>query len=200
MDDILLLRTEGEKTTLNVIIKADVHGSSEAIAASLAKMEEENEGIAIKVLHNAVGGITESDVTLANASGGLIVGFNVRANAQARALARRSGREEWVEDLPGDLRGDPGAVILDPQVDGVAADVGAKLDAALVLPGHRLGRIEQQVEQDLDDLGGDAEHGGERVERAVDLERDLATRRARAREIHGLAHGGHARLLHVRRP
>lgn len=91
MDDILLLRTEGEKTTLNVIIKADVHGSSEAIASSLAKMEEENEGIAIKVLHNAVGGITESDVTLARSAGALIIGFNVRANAQARDLAAQEG-------------------------------------------------------------------------------------------------------------
>ena len=91
MDDILLLRQEGEKTTLNVIIKADVHGSSEAIASSLAKMEEENEGIAIKVLHNAVGGITESDVTLARSAGALIIGFNVRANAQARTLAEQEG-------------------------------------------------------------------------------------------------------------
>lgn len=91
MEDLLLQREEGEKTTLPVIIKADVHGSIEAIAGSFEKMASENEGIAVQVLHTGVGGITESDVSLAKASGGLIVGFNVRANAQARDLAQQSG-------------------------------------------------------------------------------------------------------------
>lgn len=89
MEQLLEQREEGEKTTLPVIIKADVHGSVEAIAGSLEKMVEENEGIAIQVLHTGVGGITESDVTLAKASGCLIIGFNVRANAQARELSSR---------------------------------------------------------------------------------------------------------------
>lgn len=89
MDDILLLREEGEKTTLSVVIKADVHGSLEAIVGSLAKLEEDNKGIAVRVLHQGVGGITESDVILAHAAGALIIGFNVRANAQARDLAAR---------------------------------------------------------------------------------------------------------------
>lgn len=89
MDDILLLRSEGEKTTLPVIIKADVHGSLEAIIGSLAKMEEENEGIAVQVIHQGVGGVTESDVTLARSAGALIIGFNVRANNQARDLAQQ---------------------------------------------------------------------------------------------------------------
>ena len=87
MDDILLLREEGEKTTLPVIIKADVHGSIEAITGSLAKMEEDNEGIAVQVLHSGVGGVTETDVTLAGSAGALIIGFNVRAGTQARQLA-----------------------------------------------------------------------------------------------------------------
>lgn len=89
MDDLLLIKQEGEKTTLPVVIKGDVHGSVEAIAGSLQKMVEENTGIAVQVLHSGVGGITESDVTLARASGGIIIGFNVRANAQARDLAQR---------------------------------------------------------------------------------------------------------------
>jgi translation initiation factor IF-2 len=79
----------GEKTTLPVIIKGDVHGSVEAIAGSLQKMVDDNQGIAVQVLHSGVGGITESDVTLARASGGIIIGFNVRANTQARDLAQR---------------------------------------------------------------------------------------------------------------
>ncbi len=89
IEDLVLLREEGEKTTLNVIIKTDVHGSIEAIAGSLEKMTQENEGVAVRVLHTGIGGITESDVTLAKASGALIIGFNVRANAQARDLANR---------------------------------------------------------------------------------------------------------------
>jgi translation initiation factor IF-2 len=89
VDDLLLIRNEGEKTTLSVILKADVHGSVEAIASSLAKMEQENEGIAVKILHSGVGGITESDVTLARSTGAFIVGFNVRANNQARELAQQ---------------------------------------------------------------------------------------------------------------
>ncbi|MGB4106811.1 MAG: translation initiation factor IF-2 [Alphaproteobacteria bacterium] len=89
MEDLLLIKEEGEKTTLPVVIKGDVHGSVEAIAGSLQKMVDENKGIAVQVLHSGVGGITESDVTLARASGGVIIGFNVRANAQARDLAQR---------------------------------------------------------------------------------------------------------------
>ena len=91
MEDLLLIKEEGEKTTLPVVIKADVHGSVEAIAGSFQKMVDENKGIAVQVLHSGVGGITESDVTLARASGGVIIGFNVRANAQARDLAQRDG-------------------------------------------------------------------------------------------------------------
>ncbi len=84
-------KEQGSKTTLPVLIKGDVHGSVEALVGSLNKIVEENEDVAIKVLHSGVGGITESDVTLAGASGALIVGFNVRANAQARDLAKRDG-------------------------------------------------------------------------------------------------------------
>ena len=87
MEQILAQREEGEKTKLPVLIRADVYGSIEAITGSLTKMEEENEGIEVQVLHTGVGGITESDVILANASNALIIGFNVRANLQARELA-----------------------------------------------------------------------------------------------------------------
>lgn len=87
MEQILAKREAGEVTKLPVLIRADVFGSIEAITGSLTKMEEENEGIEIQVLHTGVGGITESDVILANASGALIIGFNVRANMNARVLA-----------------------------------------------------------------------------------------------------------------
>ncbi len=91
IDDLIALRETGEKTAMQVIIRADVHGSVEAIAGSFRKMEEENPDIRIQVLHTGVGGITESDVKLAKASKALIIGFNVRANAQARALAAHEG-------------------------------------------------------------------------------------------------------------
>ncbi len=71
---------------LNIIIKADVHGSAEAINGSVAKLN--NEEVAIKVVHMATGGISESDVSLAAASDAVIIGFNVRANPSAKEMAR----------------------------------------------------------------------------------------------------------------
>jgi len=77
----------GEAKTLPVIVKGDVRGSVEAIQQALEGIS--NEEVSVRVLHNAVGAITESDVTLAQASRALIIGFNVRANAQARERAKR---------------------------------------------------------------------------------------------------------------
>jgi translation initiation factor IF-2 len=72
-----------------LVVKGDVQGSVEAIVASLAKIG--NDDIKARVLHSGVGAITESDVTLARASGAPIIGFNVRANAKAREIAEKSG-------------------------------------------------------------------------------------------------------------
>lgn len=83
----------GTAKSLPIIIKGDVHGSIEAIAGALNKLTEENNEVKVNVMHSGVGAITESDITLANASGALIVGFNVRANPQARDLAKRDGIE-----------------------------------------------------------------------------------------------------------
>ncbi len=80
---------EGEAEMLPVIIKADVHGSLEAIIGALTKMATDE--VEVQVLHSGVGGINESDVTLARASNALVVGFNVRANPQAREAAKRDG-------------------------------------------------------------------------------------------------------------
>ena len=91
LEQMLAAAKAGAKKELPVVIKADVHGSVEAIVGSLRKFEEESDEVAVRVLHAGVGGITESDVTLAHASGGIIIGFNVRAGAQARALAERDG-------------------------------------------------------------------------------------------------------------
>lgn len=83
-------KSTGKKVALPVIVKADVHGSVEAIMGSLRKIDEDNEDLAITIIHNGVGGITESDVSLATGSKALIIGFNVRANAQARDLAQKN--------------------------------------------------------------------------------------------------------------
>ena len=88
-DAMLAKAREDEKEGLPVIIKSDVHGSLEALASSLHKLNEDNEEVNVRILHSAVGGITESDVQLAKASGALVIGFNVRANNQAREMASR---------------------------------------------------------------------------------------------------------------
>jgi translation initiation factor IF-2 len=77
----------GEVKELPVVVKTDVQGSAEAIAAALTGMGTDE--VAVRLLHIGVGGITESDITLAAASNAMVVGFNVRANAQARELAKR---------------------------------------------------------------------------------------------------------------
>lgn len=76
-----------DMVTLPVVIKADVHGSVEAIVGALEKLQTED--ARVQVLHSGVGAISEADITLANASSALIIGFNVRANPQARETAKR---------------------------------------------------------------------------------------------------------------
>ncbi len=89
LDQMLARIQAGEQKEVAVVVKADVQGSAEAIAATLAKLG--NDEVRVRVLHSAVGQITESDVQLAKASHAVIVGFNVRATAQARDLAQRDG-------------------------------------------------------------------------------------------------------------
>jgi translation initiation factor IF-2 len=96
----------GEARELPVVIKADVHGSVEAIVGALQKLGTEE--VKVEVLRSAVGGINESDVNLARASQALIIGFNVRANPQARDSAKRDGVEiryySIIYDVTDDLR------------------------------------------------------------------------------------------------
>ena len=89
VEQMLSAIAAGHADELPILIKTDVHGSLEAIRTSLERIS--NDTVAVRILHGAVGGISESDVTLAVASKAIIVGFNVRANPQARELARTSG-------------------------------------------------------------------------------------------------------------
>ena len=77
----------GQIKDLNIIVKADVQGSVEAVKQSLAKLS--NDEVAVKVIHGGVGAINESDVTLASASNAIIIGFNVRPDNQAKIIAEQ---------------------------------------------------------------------------------------------------------------
>ena len=89
VEQMLTAIAAGHADELPILIKTDVHGSLEAIRTSLERIS--NDTVAVRILHGAVGGISESDITLASASNAIIIGFNVRANPQARELARTSG-------------------------------------------------------------------------------------------------------------
>ncbi|MDN6722286.1 MAG: translation initiation factor IF-2, partial [Staphylococcus equorum] len=89
LDNLFEQMKQGEMKDLNVIIKGDVQGSVEALAASLMKIDVE--GVNVRIIHTAVGAINESDVTLANASNGIIIGFNVRPDTGAKRAAETEG-------------------------------------------------------------------------------------------------------------
>ena len=103
----------GEVCELPLVVKADVHGSLEAILGNVAALTEDEKEVTARILLSGVGGISESDVTLAAASNAMIIGFNVRADPPARALAKRDGVDiryyaviyELLEDLRGLLSG-----------------------------------------------------------------------------------------------
>ncbi len=106
--DQLLAKAKADENVkeLPIVVKADVQGSAEAIVQAMEKVG--NDEVRVRVLHSGVGAITESDVTLAEASGAPIIGFNVRANAQARAAARQKGVEiryySIIYDLVDDIK------------------------------------------------------------------------------------------------
>lgn len=115
LEDIFSKIQDGIKE-INVIIKADVNGSSEAVRNSLEKIEVE--GVKVKVIRSSVGAITESDIVLANASDAIIIGFNIRPNNSIKDYAKDQGVEirlydiiyKAVEDMENAMRG-----MLDPE-------------------------------------------------------------------------------------
>ena len=88
LDNLFEQMKEGEMKDLNVIIKGDAQGSVEALAASLMKIDVE--GVNVRIIHTGVGAINESDVTLANASSAIIIGFNVRPDVNAKRAAEQN--------------------------------------------------------------------------------------------------------------
>ncbi len=89
LENVMNQMQEGETITLNLLIKADVHGSSEALVDALTRLS--NDEVKVSIVSNGVGGITESDINLAMASSAVVVGFNVRADASARKLIDAEG-------------------------------------------------------------------------------------------------------------
>ncbi len=118
LDDLFEQIKQGEMKDLNVIIKADVHGSVEALASSLQKIEVEN--VNIKIIHTGVGAITESDIILASASNAIIIGFNVRPDANAQKAAKNEQVDirlhrviyQAIEEIEAAMKG-----LLDPEYE-----------------------------------------------------------------------------------
>ncbi|MDO5540882.1 MAG: translation initiation factor IF-2, partial [Eubacteriales bacterium] len=115
LDDLFTQIQAGNLKELNIIVKADVQGSVEAVKQSLLKLT--NEEVAVKVIHGGVGAINESDVSLASASNAIIIGFNVRPDAMAKSTAERENVDvrlyrviyDAIADVEGAMKG-----MLDP--------------------------------------------------------------------------------------
>ena len=111
LDDLFNQIQEGNLKELNLIVKADVQGSVEAVKQSLMKLS--NEEVVVKCIHGGVGAINESDVSLASASSAIIIGFNVRPDAQAKTVAEREGVDvrlykviyQAIEDIEAAMKG-----------------------------------------------------------------------------------------------
>ena len=111
LDNLFSSISQGEIKTLNIIVKADVQGSVEALRQNIEKLS--NEEVAVKVIHGGVGAVNESDVMLANASNAIIVGFNVRPDAVAANIAERDGIDmrmyrviyDCIEELEAAIKG-----------------------------------------------------------------------------------------------
>ena len=89
LENVMLQMEEGKIVPLNILIKADVQGSSEALVDAVLRLS--NDEVKVSIINSGVGGITESDINLAMASTGIVIGFNVRADASARKLADAEG-------------------------------------------------------------------------------------------------------------
>jgi translation initiation factor IF-2 len=106
LEDLFTRMAEGGVQDLNVVVKADVQGSVEAVVGELAKIQHPE--VRVNVIHTGIGAISENDVMLASASGAIVLGFNVRPNAEARSLAEREGVDvrtyRVIYQLTGDIQ------------------------------------------------------------------------------------------------
>ena len=111
LEDLFARIKQGELKDFNIIVKADVQGSVEAVKQSLVKLS--NDEVVVRVIHGGVGAINESDVTLASASNAIIIGFNVRPDATAKSTAEQEGVDirlyrviyQAIEDVEAAMKG-----------------------------------------------------------------------------------------------
>jgi translation initiation factor IF-2 len=141
LEDIFAMVQRGEVATLNLVLKADVQGSLEALTDSLRKLDQEHEEVRLSFVHRAVGGITQYDIQLAAASNATIIGFNVRPDRKARELAEREGVEirtyeiiyQVIEDIENAMLG-----LLAPEFEEV---VTGEAEVREVFSVPRVGRV-----------------------------------------------------------
>jgi translation initiation factor IF-2 len=139
LEDVFSRAKEGELKELNLVLKADVSGSLEAVEDEIAKLPQQE--VSVNVVHRGVGGVNESDVMLASASEGIVLGFNVRPVGDARALAEREGVEirsyaviyRAIEELRAAMQG-----MLDPEE--VEESVG-EVEVRQVFKASKVGTI-----------------------------------------------------------
>jgi len=139
LEDVMVRAQRGEAAELNLVVKADVAGSLEALADEIAKLPQEQ--VNVRMIHDQVGGINESDVMLASASEAIVIGFNVRPVGEARQVAMREGVEirtysviyKIVEELRQAMEG-----LLTPE--DVEANVGT-VEVREIFKASRVGTI-----------------------------------------------------------
>jgi translation initiation factor IF-2 len=141
LEDVFAMVQRGEQATLNLIVKADVQGSLEALTQSLRKIDAEHDEVRLSFVLRGVGGITESDITLASVSNASVIGFNVRPDRKARELAHQEGVEirtyeviyQILEDVNNALLG-----LLAPEFEEV---VTGEAEVREVFSVPRVGRV-----------------------------------------------------------
>ncbi|HEX5587962.1 MAG TPA: translation initiation factor IF-2, partial [Acidimicrobiia bacterium] len=141
LEDIFAMVQRGEVATLNLVIKADVQGSLEALTDALRKLDQTHDEVRLSFVHRAVGGITESDVNLAAVSNATVIGFNVRPDRKARELAQLEGVDmrlyeviyQVIEDVQAALLG-----MLKPEFEEV---VTGDAEVREVFSVPRVGRV-----------------------------------------------------------
>ena len=141
LDNLFTQLKEGEMKTLNVIVKADVQGSVEAVRESLEKLT--NDEVKVAVIHGGVGAINESDVMLAGTSGAIIVGFNVRPDAVAKETAERDGVDirtyrviyECIEEIEAAMKGMQAPKFRDVELGSVEVRMVYKISSVGTVAG-----------------------------------------------------------------
>jgi translation initiation factor IF-2 len=141
LEDIFEMVQRGEVATLNLVLKADVQGSLEAVTDALRKLDQEHDEVRLSFVHRGVGGITESDVNLAAVSNATVIGFNVRPDRNARELAMREDVEMRLYEVIYNVLEDVNAALvglLKPEFEEV---VTGEAEVREVFSIKRVGRV-----------------------------------------------------------